>query len=78
MASSSAQSSAVSALAGPLAGLLVAVPVLLIGLAISPVERLPLAPQAGMVLEGNSILYLLALFALLLVDHGLVLAGWIA
>jgi membrane-associated protease RseP (regulator of RpoE activity) len=48
------------ALAGPLAGLLVAVPVLLIGLAISPVEQLPITPQAGMVLEGNSILYLLA------------------
>jgi membrane-associated protease RseP (regulator of RpoE activity) len=48
------------ALAGPLAGLLVAIPVLLIGLAISPVESLPLVPQAGMVLEGNSIFYLLA------------------
>lgn len=48
------------ALAGPLAGLAVAIPVLLIGLAISPVERLPLAAQTGTVLEGNSILYLLA------------------
>jgi membrane-associated protease RseP (regulator of RpoE activity) len=48
------------ALAGPLAGLVVAIPVLLLGLALSPVERLPLVPPPGTVLEGNSLLYLLA------------------
>lgn len=47
-------------LAGPLAGLVVAIPVLLVGIALSGIGRLPLSPQAatGMVLEGNSILYL--------------------
>jgi membrane-associated protease RseP (regulator of RpoE activity) len=47
-------------IAGPLAGLVIAVPVLFIGLALSPVERLPLTavPGIGFSLEGNSILYL--------------------
>jgi membrane-associated protease RseP (regulator of RpoE activity) len=52
-------------LAGPLAGLVVAVPVLLIGLSLSTVERLPSTPAlagAGSIIEGNSILYLLAKF----------------
>ena len=51
-------------LAGPLAGLVVALPVLLIGIALSDVGRLPLNPQAalGTVLEGNSIIYLGAKF----------------
>ncbi|MCJ7676414.1 MAG: site-2 protease family protein [Anaerolineales bacterium] len=48
------------ALAGPLAGLLIAIPVLLLGLALSPVQGLPLVPPPGTVLEGNSLLYLLA------------------
>ncbi len=49
-------------LAGPLAGLVVAIPVLLVGLALSPVSPLPMAlhPQQGVMLEGNSVLYLLA------------------
>ena len=50
-------------IAGPLAGLVVAVPVLLIGLALSQVERLPSTPAlagTGSLIEGNSILYLLA------------------
>jgi membrane-associated protease RseP (regulator of RpoE activity) len=49
-------------IAGPLAGLVVAIPILLIGLMLSPVTRTPLAPAAGQMfsLEGNSILYLLA------------------
>jgi membrane-associated protease RseP (regulator of RpoE activity) len=51
-------------LAGPLAGLVVAIPVLLVGLALSDVSRLPLTTSAaaGHVLEGNSLLYLLAKF----------------
>jgi membrane-associated protease RseP (regulator of RpoE activity) len=48
--------------AGPLAGLVVAVPVLLLGLMLSKVQALPAAPAANisLQLEGNSILYLLA------------------
>jgi membrane-associated protease RseP (regulator of RpoE activity) len=51
-------------LAGPLAGMAVALPVLLIGLSLSELGRLPLSPTAaaGHVLEGNSILYLLSKF----------------
>lgn len=51
-------------LAGPLAGLVVALPVLLIGIALSEVGRLPLNSQAaaGTVLEGNSVIYLAAKF----------------
>ncbi len=44
-------------IAGPLAGLVVAIPVLIWGLMHSQVKPLEFAP--GMVLEGNSILYLL-------------------
>lgn len=46
--------------AGPLAGLLVAIPVLALGLWLSPVEELPtqLEPGIGFSLEGNSLLYL--------------------
>jgi membrane-associated protease RseP (regulator of RpoE activity) len=51
-------------IAGPLAGLVVAIPVLLLGLALSKVEVLsPIAGQ-GIQMEGNSILYLLAKFAI--------------
>ena len=48
--------------AGPLAGLVVAIPILFIGLALSPVEVIkPLSgPDQGLMLEGNSILYLAA------------------
>jgi membrane-associated protease RseP (regulator of RpoE activity) len=47
-------------IAGPLAGLIVAVPILLYGLHLSSVDRIPMViPQdQGMTLEGNSILYL--------------------
>jgi hypothetical protein len=49
-------------IAGPLAGFLVALPLLFIGLSHSTVEALPttLGPCEGYTLEGNSILYLLA------------------
>jgi Zn-dependent protease len=48
------------ALAGPVAGLLVTIPVLLLGLWLSPVETLPRTASGIGVLEGNSIVYLLA------------------
>ncbi|MBN2502894.1 MAG: site-2 protease family protein [Anaerolineales bacterium] len=49
-------------IAGPLAGLVVAIPVLLLGLWLSPVQQLPTADNIGLgfSLEGNSILYLAA------------------
>ena len=52
-------------IAGPLAGLVVSIPVLLIGLSLSSVDVLPMMSPEGMTfqLEGNSILYLLAKFA---------------
>lgn len=48
-------------LAGPLAGVIVAIPVLLLGLSLSRLDPLPavLPPGMGYTLEGNSILYLL-------------------
>jgi membrane-associated protease RseP (regulator of RpoE activity) len=50
-------------IAGPLAGLIVAIPILLLGLYLSPVSQLPFHfSQAGPLLEGNSILYLLLKF----------------
>lgn len=51
-------------LAGPLAGLVVAVPILLFGLAISDLTQLPSSGRAAanQVLEGNSILYLASKF----------------
>jgi Zn-dependent protease len=47
-------------IAGPLAGFIVAIPVLFLGLYLSPLDRLPLTASQGVSLEGNSILYLLA------------------
>jgi membrane-associated protease RseP (regulator of RpoE activity) len=51
-------------LAGPLAGLVVAIPVLLIGFSLSTVDRLPLVlrPGEALSLEGNSLLYLFMKF----------------
>jgi membrane-associated protease RseP (regulator of RpoE activity) len=48
--------------AGPFAGLIVAVPVLIYGLATSPVGPLPaaIAPGQGFSIEGNSIIYVVA------------------
>lgn len=45
-------------IAGPLAGLIVAIPVLILGLSLSQVSTLPTQPPLG--LEGNSIIYLFA------------------
>jgi len=47
-------------LAGPLAGLAVALPVLIVGLSLSEVSTLParVSEGSGLVLEGNSLLYL--------------------
>lgn len=47
-------------IAGPLAGMLVAFPILIFGLTLSSVTRLPSQPGANqsMIMEGNSLLYL--------------------
>jgi membrane-associated protease RseP (regulator of RpoE activity) len=45
-------------IAGPLAGLIVTIPVLLLGLSLSKVETLPYRLQIGQIFEGNSLLYL--------------------
>lgn len=52
------------ALAGPLAGFVVSVAVVLIGLSLSTLERLPLTIPEGQIIqmEGNSLLYLLLKF----------------
>ncbi len=50
-------------IAGPLAGLVVAIPVLLIGLSLSQVSRLPSLTASTLQMEGNSVLYLLSKFA---------------
>jgi membrane-associated protease RseP (regulator of RpoE activity) len=55
--------------AGPLAGLVVAIPLLLYGLALSPVEPLP--SEGGYIMEGNSLLYLGAKYLI----HGQILPG---
>ncbi len=58
--------------AGPLAGLIVALPVLLVGLALSPVEPIGQCPADTICyLEGNSLLYLGAKYLV----HGQVLPG---
>jgi membrane-associated protease RseP (regulator of RpoE activity) len=62
-------------IAGPLAGLVVAIPVLIIGLMLSKVSPIPaqLPPGSGLTIEGNSIIYLLAkllVFGRLLPDFG--------
>jgi len=49
--------------AGPLAGLVVAIPILLYGLSISTISQINVPPGSGIQLEGNSILYLLSKYA---------------
>ncbi|MBN1660915.1 MAG: site-2 protease family protein, partial [Anaerolineae bacterium] len=70
--------------AGPITGLVVAIPVLLIGLSLSHVE--PLRADQAYLMEGNSVLYLLLKYALFgqwlptgEVDvsiHAVAFAGW--
>ncbi len=49
-------------IAGPLAGLVVAIPILIYGLYHSQVGRIPVQLPLGQIFEGNSILYLLLKF----------------
>ena len=49
-------------IAGPLAGLIVAIPILLYGLYLSPVDKIPFQLPVLQIFEGNSILYLLLKF----------------
>lgn len=55
-------------IAGPLAGLIVAVPVLFLGLSLSELDQIPLVVRLGegLSFEGNSILYLVAKY----ITHG--------
>jgi Zn-dependent protease len=62
-------------IAGPIAGLVVAIPVLIIGLSLSQVSSIPanLPPGQGLQIEGNSLLYLFTkymIFGRLLPDPG--------
>jgi len=50
--------------AGPYAGLIVAIPVLIVGLLTSEVHSLPATMAAGQSFEGNSVFYLLLKFAI--------------
>ena len=50
-------------IAGPIAGLVVAIPVLLYGLSLSRLDTISVQPGTGFQLEGNSLLYLLAKYA---------------
>lgn len=50
-------------IAGPLAGLVVAIPVLLLGLSLSRLDTISVPPGSMLTLEGNSLLYLLAKYA---------------
>jgi len=50
-------------IAGPLSGLIVAIPVLLLGLSLSTIDTLPRVMPPGSMMEGNSLLYLLSKFA---------------
>jgi membrane-associated protease RseP (regulator of RpoE activity) len=47
-------------IAGPLAGFVVAIPVLLIGLSLSKIDVINLSPGQSLMLEGNSLIYLAA------------------
>ena len=64
-------------IAGPLAGLIVAIPILLLGLYLSSMIKMPLQLPNGQIFEGNSILYLLLKFIVKgqLLPHPLTYAG---
>ncbi len=49
-------------IAGPIAGLVVAIPVVILGLSLSQVSPIPTHLPQGQIFEGNSILYLLSKF----------------
>jgi membrane-associated protease RseP (regulator of RpoE activity) len=49
-------------IAGPLSGLIIAIPVLLLGLSMSTVSSVPQVMPQGSIMEGNSLLYLLSKF----------------
>jgi len=50
-------------LAGPIAGLVVAIPVLIYGLSLSKISQIPAVTAGNYQMEGNSIIYLLAKYA---------------
>jgi membrane-associated protease RseP (regulator of RpoE activity) len=50
-------------IAGPIAGLVVAIPILLLGLSLSNLDTIQLGPGQSLTLEGNSLVYLLAKYA---------------
>jgi hypothetical protein len=50
-------------IAGPIAGLVVAIPILLLGLSLSRVDTIQINPGQSLTLEGNSLIYLLAKYA---------------
>jgi membrane-associated protease RseP (regulator of RpoE activity) len=50
-------------IAGPMAGLVVAIPVLLLGLSLSTLDTIQINPGQSLTLEGNSLVYLFAKYA---------------
>ncbi|HSV85519.1 MAG TPA: site-2 protease family protein [Levilinea sp.] len=51
-------------IAGPLSGLIVAIPVLLLGLSLSAIDTIPHVMPPGSMMEGNSLLYLLSKYVM--------------
>ncbi|MBU1239282.1 site-2 protease family protein, partial [Myxococcota bacterium] len=73
--------------AGPIMGLLVAIPVLIIGVALSEVKHIPLVSHMEVISEGNSLLYLFVKYIVHgtflpfagrdIMMHPVAFAGWI-